>query len=264
MLYYPQMSTGAIAQFPIESSVQRRTIVSETLGGARLKNSDPDVNVISWTLRYTGLTDVERTAVEQLFNAAEGRLHNFLFLDPSSNLLRWSKDLSRPVWRADPLLQLEECDGLVPPEKGTRAINGAQISQFIEQTVEAPGWYHYCLSVYAKSPTPTLVGLAIQTADGVARTQTKVHQQWKRCICSGQVQGTATEIACRIELRPGASVELFAPQCDAQPNPSPYMLTANRGGIYPKTRFSEDRLRFVANGMDDHAVTVRLFSRIVL
>jgi hypothetical protein len=261
MLYYPQLSTGAIAQYPLQRALYRRTVMNETVSGAFLKYADLDANAISWTLKYTGLTDAERAALEDLFRAVEGRLRHFVLLDPGSNLLRWSKDLSRPVWHSNPLLVVEQCDG---PYAGTRAVrvtNGAQITQGIQQTLEAPAWYRYCFSVYARASEPSIVGVVIQSTNETVRQDMRVRHQWTRCTSSSNMQSSAEEVTCRIEIESGASIELFAPQCEAQPNPSPYILTGENGGVHPNTRFADDTLRFVANGVDDHAATVRLFSR---
>ena len=90
MLYFPQLATGATAQFPLERRVMRRTIVNRMLDGSVVKLDDPKAAGISWALKYQVLTDSERAAIESLFCATQGRLQGFTFLDPAGNLLRWS------------------------------------------------------------------------------------------------------------------------------------------------------------------------------
>src|ERR671910_288909 len=101
MLYFPQLATGASAQFPLEWRLIRRTIVNRTADGTLLKLDDPNAAGIAWSLRYQGLTEAERAALEALFHDTEGRLQTFLFLDPRGNLLTWTEDLSKPVWHQD-------------------------------------------------------------------------------------------------------------------------------------------------------------------
>jgi hypothetical protein len=64
-----------------------------------------------------------------------------------------------------------------------------------------------------------------------------------------------------VELDAASTIEGFGFQLDAQPNPSAYRRTYDRSGIYRNARFTQDELQFVANGIDDHSITVRVFTR---
>jgi hypothetical protein len=261
MLYYPQLATGASAQFPIERQVARRTITNDFADGMRLKLDDPAAAGMFWTLRYEGLTDAERTAIEDLFGSAEGRLQTFMFLDPSSNLLRWSEDLEKPVWNADGMLQVtsQVPDG-VGSERASRLTNTGQVFQGIQQKIDAPGWYRYCFSVTARASAACMARMILTNADGTAVSEYAVGPSWTRYACSGAIEGEAEDITCRFETAAGAAVEVFGFQLEAQPNSSAYRVTGTQSGVYPKTRFFEDEILFVANGIDDHAAIVRLYS----
>ena len=44
MLYFPQLLTGAVGQYPIQKRCLSRTVVNEAWGGTRLKLADPDAS----------------------------------------------------------------------------------------------------------------------------------------------------------------------------------------------------------------------------
>src|SRR5579862_2476021 len=98
MLFFPQLSTGALSQFPVTRSANMRTVSNQLAGGFTVRMSDTGDQTVQWRLRYSNLTDSERAAIESLFEASEGQLSTFTFLDPTSNLLTWSEDWTQPVW----------------------------------------------------------------------------------------------------------------------------------------------------------------------
>ena len=78
---------------------------------------------------------------------------------------------------------------------------------------------------------------------------------------AAQLGGTGGTITSGIELAPGASADVFGLQVEAQTGPSAYKPTPGRGGVYSAARFSEDVLRARADGLDWHAIRVRITSR---
>lgn len=106
MLTYPQLPTGALAQFPAQKRRQMRTLVNTAADGTAVKLADPGAATVEWQLKYASLTDSELGALLQFFAAAEGTLNSFTFVDPTANLLAWSSDLSNAVWEAASFLSL--------------------------------------------------------------------------------------------------------------------------------------------------------------
>src|SRR5260370_3026181 len=106
MLYFPQLSTGAVAQYPIQKRRLLRTVVNETLGGATVKLADPNASAVEWTLDFQTLSDNERDSLAQLFGAVEGQLSDFTFLDPTDNLLCWREKLDEAVWERNSSRQI--------------------------------------------------------------------------------------------------------------------------------------------------------------
>src|SRR5579872_3936406 len=123
MLVYPQLSSGALTQFPGLRRRRTRTISSAMDDGSSVKLGDPGAAGMEWRLQYQGLGDAEIAALQQFFLAAEGSLNGFTFLDPSGNLLAWSEVLNHNVWTADPQLTVQ--GGVTDPAGGA---NGWQIN----------------------------------------------------------------------------------------------------------------------------------------
>src|SRR5205823_3406254 len=145
-LAYPQM-----IQFPVRKTKRARTVVNLAADGRTVLLADPFAETMEWRLEYADLTDDEAAVLEQFFEAVEGSLNEFTFLDPTGNLLAWSGTLTADVWQTDPLLVLT--DGVADPLEETEAwhlsnLGGA--AQSIGQTIEAPGGYSYCFSVYVR------------------------------------------------------------------------------------------------------------------
>src|SRR5580704_12020987 len=120
MLYYPQLSTGAVSQFPVTRSANMRTVSNQLASGFTIRMADTGAQKVQWQLRYSSLTDAERSSIESLFESSEGQLNTFTFLDPTDNLLMWSEDWTQTVWTVDPLLQLT--GGIADPTGGNDAI----------------------------------------------------------------------------------------------------------------------------------------------
>src|SRR5258708_6961278 len=147
MLHYPQLTSGSVCQFPLKRRTTLRTVSNELPSGDNIRMSDPGAARVRWQLQYLGLTDGERTSIEQLFEAAEGRLTTFSFLDPTDNLLLWSEDYTKSVWTVDPLLQVTS--GMAAAFGGTAAVqltNTAQAAQSATQSIEGATSLRYCFS----------------------------------------------------------------------------------------------------------------------
>src|SRR6266481_3426370 len=115
MLYYPP-----VTQYPIARRASMRTVVNALTDGSTVRAGDSAARRMRWELRYSGLTAAEWQAIEQLFAATQGQVGSFTFLDPAENLLAWSEDFSKGVWRVDPLLQVTA--GIADPRGGTGAV----------------------------------------------------------------------------------------------------------------------------------------------
>jgi len=238
-----------------------RTVSNELPGGDSIRMSDPGAAAVRWQLQYLALTDGERSAIEQLFEAAEGRLTMFTFLDPTDNLLMWSDDYTKSAWSVDPLLQLTA--GILDPFGGngaTQITNTAQVAQSLTQSMEAASWFQYCLSAYLRCDSPSTISLIFSTAGHELRGSIPVTTAWTRAIKTGSIPSNQGGVSFRLELPAGVRVSVFGAQAEPQLAPGSYKKTLDRAGVYPRTRFDSDSLSVATDAPNQHSCRVSLVS----
>ncbi|HUB79159.1 MAG TPA: hypothetical protein VMB03_10200 [Bryobacteraceae bacterium] len=255
MLVYPQLASGALAQFPLQRRRQARTIVNTAADGTVIKLADAGAGTVEWQLKYAGLSDAELAALLAFFTAAEGSLNSFTFVDPAANLLAWSDDLSNAVWNAAPLLVL--AGGSQDPTGGTNAwqvTNPGAAPQALTQTLTAPGGYLYCLSVYARADSAGTLTLLI----GNNRYDQTLGTDWQRIACTGTGDPTASSMTFGVDVGTGANVAIYGMQVEPQDCPSIYKPSTT-GGCYENARFRDDTLTFTSTDVNRHSATVNIF-----
>jgi hypothetical protein len=250
MIYFPQLSSGATGQFPITRQRQARTVVNQSLQDYQVKLADAAAAVTNWHLSFEELSDQELAALEALFQAVEGRLTPFTFVDPLDNLLAWSEQLGQAVWQAGPLMTV--AGGGADPLGGTAAFqlgNPTAATLLLQQAIDAPASLYYCLSVYARSDEGTRIWL-VRGSETDERT---INTQWTRLTSAGQIADTADSISFGVALDPGTTVDVFGMQVEAQTTASLYKSTNETGGVYPNARFQSDTLTITTVGPSRHS-----------
>ena len=242
MIYFPQLETGAVCQYPLVRVRRSRTLENRMGGGESIRFADASAQLTEWRLAFSELTDSEAGTLQQFFEAVEGQLETFTFLDPAGNLLAWSGKLDEAVWEKGPLVSLT--GGVADPFGGTGAwrISGAE-GTGMAQTLAAPGWFYYCLSLWARCDQESSVTLV----RGSQRSEQRVGRQWQRLSFPSCDTGSAEQVRFGVEPGGGA-VEVFGLQVEAQPAASGYKATASRGGVYRNARLADDRLVMTAAG----------------
>jgi hypothetical protein len=261
MLHYPQLTSGSICQFPIKRRTALRTVANQLPSGDNIRMSDPGAARVRWQLQYQGLTDGERSSLEQLFEAAEGRLTTFTFLDPTDNLLMWSEDYTKSVWTVDPLLHLTA--GTSDPLGGNGAMqltNTAQVPQSAMQNIRAASWFQFCFSVYLRCDSPTTIQLVLSAAGQELRSAILAGTVWTRMAKTGSIPSIQDAISFRLELPAGTQVNVFGAQVEPQLAPGLYKKTLDRAGVYSNTRFDSDSLSITTEAPNQHACSVSLVS----
>src|SRR5258706_7988767 len=234
MLYFPQLSTGAVGQYPIQKRRLSRTVVNEAWDGTRLKLADTDAAAVQWTLDFQTLTGNERDSLEQLFRGVEGRLGDFTFLDPTDNLVCWSEKLDEPAWERNLLLTI--IPAVADPNGGSsanRISNSGSAALAIQQTVNGPGWFQYGFSVEARSDQIQQLTLFRSTLTQTHSAPFSISPEWRRILLSGKFSGSDESVTFGMEIGPGGSVDLFGVQVEAQPGASGYKKTLSKCGVYP-------------------------------
>jgi hypothetical protein len=261
MLYFPQLVTGSVAQYPLRRERSLRTVVNEVSDGRAVKFGDPDAETVEWRLHLAGLTDAELAAIEDLFQDCEGRLGTFTFLDPADNLLSWSEALTESIWQKGPLVELtESIQDPLGTDRATRIHNGNQTSQAVEQTLPVTASFTYAFSLYARSDQATTLTLNATAASAADSDSFPVTSSWRRCVLSTQLGSADEAVSFGVEIPSGASVDVFGLQVEAQPGASAYKRTATRGGVYTKARFTEDVLTVTTEGAEQNSLVVRIHS----
>jgi hypothetical protein len=261
MLHYPQLTSGSICQFPVKRRTTLRTVSNDLPSGDNIRMSDRGAARVRWQLQYVGLTDGERSSLEQLFESAEGRLTTFTLLDPTDNLLMWSEDYTKSVWTVDPLLQVTA--GIADPFGGTGATqltNTAQVAQSATQSIPAASWFQYCFSVYVRCDTPSTIELVFSAAGQELRSAIAVGVVWTRAAKTGSIPSTQDLISFRLELPAGARVSTFGAQVEPQLAPGHYKKSLDRAGVYSSTRFDSDSLAITTEAPNQHSCSVSLVS----
>jgi hypothetical protein len=262
MRFFPQLLTGASGQYPIVRRWRVRTIINEGGDGSRVKYADSGTAELVWEIRLRGLRETERQELEGLFDAVEGRLGTFVFLDPVENLLAKSGDLGAAIWAKDGLLVLE--GGVADVWGGAEAWrinNSGQTAQRVVQDLPGPGQYQYCLSVYVRSAAGGIVRL-VRRSGGVEELTT-VHPgpSWRRVTSAGRLEGGSEGIHFGLEVPAGGAVEVCGMQVEAQRGATAYKKTSGHGGVHAPARFAQDDLDWVTTGLDMHSTVVRIRSR---
>lgn len=254
MLFYPQLTTGALSQFPIVKKRSARTVVNTAADGSRIVLGDTAGGTVEWHLTYTGLSDAELGALQAFHASVEGSLQGFTFLDPAANLLAWSEDLGNAVWSVAPLLAISgNIADLFGGTAAWHANNGGNGSQSITQTLNAPAGYRYCFSLYARSAQTCSVNLLL----GANTLPHELGPTWRRISLARNGDATAESIVFGIDFPAGAAVDIFGPQVEVQASASRYK-TSTTGGVYENARFRDDTFRFLTTDVNRHTVTVNI------
>lgn len=261
MLYYPQLSSGSIGQFPMRRRSQMRTVSNETLSGDTIRTADTGSQTVRWELQYKQLTNEEWSAIEQLFEACEGRLGTFTFLDPTDNLLLWSEDWTKQAWTAGVLMQVT--GGMADPLGGTGAMQVGQTGQAAErivQTIGGASWFQYCFSVYLCADSTVTAQVVVATSGQESKSAVVVGPAWTRVVKTGSLAAKQDGISFGVELPAAATIQVFGAQVEAQPAAGHYKKTTDRGGVYTETRFDSDSLLVTTDGKNSNSGVVRLVS----
>jgi hypothetical protein len=257
MQWFPQLLTGASSQYPIQKRRRMRTIRNQCLDGREIKLADPMASSIEWQLKYQELVDAEIASLLDFFVSAEGTLGTFTFLDPTDNLLAWSEKFDEAAWQQDPLLQMSS--GVSDPMGSTAAfhvVNPTATPLRLRQTLNVPGGYYYSLSVWARSGQPGEISLL----RGNESARRDAGPNWNRLVYAANSGSSESSVSFGIEIAPGAAIDLYGAQAEAQIGASPYKKTKSAGGVYPATRFRDDALTVSMPGPNRHCCTIHLWT----
>lgn len=246
-LFYPQLTSGALAHYPIQKIRSARTIKNVLPDGSMILFSDPDGAQLVWELSYTELSDQDVQALQRHFAACVGPYHAFTFIDPTDNMLVSSSDMAAAPWLAGSLIQMTT--GATDPAGGTGAFaltNTGPTNQEITQSLQVPSGYQYCFSIYAMSTAISAITMIRQGSAIPQQTSVSIGPTWTRVAVSGKLNDPGVGLTVGINLEPGQQVQLYGPQVEAQIVASRYRPTAQTGGVYANAHWGIDQLAITA------------------
>ncbi len=261
MLVFPQLTTGAMALYPVTRQSALRTVVNTLADGSTVVYSDPDAEQTMWELQAKGLTAAEWNSIEALFDAVAGQWQTFTLLDPAGNLFANSELLSAGSWTNGALITLTA--GIGDPlgaTRATRVVNGGIAVESVAQALTVPGNYRYCVSAWAKTIGGSSVTLTASTTGASRAVTFALTTNWQRISIPVNLGEATTSVTFGAELAAGATVDLFGMQVEAQLAASDYKMTGTQGGVYANARFAADSLTVIAQSTDVYDATVRIVS----
>jgi hypothetical protein len=259
MIHFPNLSTGAVCQYPLARTRAFRTVLNLQPDGSAVKLSDPTPQQMRWDMAFQGLTRSEWAVIEEFFSDREGRLSTFLFLDPADNLLCFSDEFGAGTWIKGPGLTLTNVvPGPIAGSTATRVSNGFPVVQSLEQIANLPADGTYCYSVYVRAPEDADVALVWRAGTVEDRRHFRAGSQWGRISFADSPGATEEQVSFGVEISSGAAIEIFGAQVECQMSPSPYKRTREHCGVYPQARFDTDSLVVSIHGVDEYSVNLRV------
>jgi len=255
VIYFPQLSSGAISQFPLRRESGYRTLVNRSLDGREIRLQDLDFFEREWELPLELLTDGEWQAIQDLFAATQGRYKSFLFLEPAENLLAWSEKYTETVWVKAGVTVTE---GIIDPFGATAAsrLSGAGT---LSQTLAIPAKFRYAASIWGRT---TAAEAALELTDGASQTAATAlatDGNWRRYALGTAWTASAAEtVTFRVIAPGGGTVDIYGAQLEAQPTASDYKKTLDQGGAHAGARFATDTLADQATEPGRHASVIRI------
>lgn len=82
MATFPQLKTGAVAQYPATKSIRFQNQTVRFLDGSEQRYRDAAGPLHQWVIQLSALDESEMTSFEQFFETNQGRLGSFAFTDP--------------------------------------------------------------------------------------------------------------------------------------------------------------------------------------
>ena len=230
-LYFPQLSTGALVQYPVKRIKSVQTVSTQAEDGSVLTYFDPKGSVLTWQLEYTGITQAEVNQLQALFDACAGRFRAFTFIDPLANLLT-------AQWQGGSGVQAT----------GNIYTNTGNVPAELSQTFSIPSGYTYCFSVGGDLNANPSAMLTLIRRGTVTEERTILAARNSLLTSSGALPDAGQQFTAAILLQPGQSVDLSQAQLEAQPAPAPFRPA--QGGVYSKANWAVDELLFTATGPD--------------
>ena len=242
-LFFPQLSSGAVGQYPIHKTQVTRSVMNRLADGTIIVSPDPYASKLIWQLSFTQLSKDDVSALQAHFQQCCGPYRAFTFIDPTDNMLTSSADLSSESWQKNP--QIEIAPGATDPTGENNAFvltNNSASLQSLWQQLSVPANFQYCFSFWVRSAAASSVAVSRRGTTTGAFDQLPSADTWSRVVSSGRLSDSGDQFTVGLNLSPGQQIFVFGLQLEAQIQPSTYHPTFSRGGVYPSSRWASDAL----------------------
>jgi hypothetical protein len=248
-LFFPQLASGALAQYPIKKTRLFRSIKNVLADGTMILLPDPGADRVLWQLTYQDLSSTDMEALQNHYQACRGPFHAFTFIDPTDNMFASSSDLTSTAWTRPQSVEVQ--GGQADPLGGMNAFvvtNNAETDESFTQMLQVPASYSYSLSLYVLSAGLSTLKLFRGGLSEQVVTSISVGPQWTRVVSSGNLGDPGAGFSAGMILAAGQQISIFGVQLEPQPSPSPYRSTTVTGGVYAKAHWTANELSIVATG----------------
>lgn len=273
--YYPQLlASKGTTQLPYTSKQSFETVTvdmesSQKHGYGRYGtglSGFPSGPLWSFDHELT-LTDSELATLKSFHAGRSGQLEEFIYLDPSGNLVKFSEDFSVADWEKNSVTVGSAAED---PFGGTRAttLTATSSNSNINTTVlpvgDASGFV-LTGSVYVRPYTSgkSLTIGFIDSSFSVLGSKTvpiPVNWQWYRLIFTYTL-ATSSYIRLLIggfSTWDSYALDVFGAQCVALPAEGGYVKSPEFWGYHPKCRFDQDTIEARAVGPNQNQVSVAI------
>ena len=215
MTVFPQLSSGAVAQFPFRKELRFRTLVNQAADGSEIRFADVDYQARAWELAVHQLSDQEWQSIEDLHSQVEGRLQTFLFLEPGANLLAWSEQFSNVVWQTSGGVSVLDAQPDPVGGSGAAQLTNPGPAGTLSQVISAPASFRYAGSVWARTADSGAKLQIGDTASQVVEVDFDTSNQWKRYSVGYNLSSASESVSFEVVVPVGATVDIYGPQLEA-------------------------------------------------
>lgn len=257
MRIFPELNSGAAAQFPWRRTIGYRVVRNRFAAGEEIDFGDVSFETRRWELPLTDLENDEWQAIRDLFEETGGRRLPFTFVEPGANLLAWSESVDEDVWVKSPGVAINA--GQPDPAGGTAATSlSAGGSWTVSQTIAAPASRAFTASAWLKCSAG---GSALRLSDGAGQTkQLSVDSDgaWRLYELPWRQGSAAEQIILEISGSAGVTIVAYGLQVEPQLGRSSYKRTRAQSGVFPNAYFDQDSLEQNLTAPNQNAGTVRI------
>lgn len=257
MRIFPELTSGAAAQFPWRRTIGYRAVRNRFAAGEEIDYGDALFETRRWELPLSDLEDIEWQAIRDLFEETGGRRLPFTFVEPGTNLLAWSENLDEDIWVKSSGLSVNE--GQPDPVGGSAATSlSAGGGWTVSQSIAAPASRAFAASAWLKCNAS---GSTLGLSDGAGQTkqlQIDSDDAWRLYELPWRQTSAAEQIIFEISGSGGATISAYGLQVEPQLGRSSYKRTKGQSGVFANAFFDQDSLEQSLTAPNQSSGTVRI------